>query len=51
MNFQRAGARDDKGNPIIRDFYSSPLTARYVSLKPDIVQFLVGLILYNSFEA
>ncbi|KAJ9555512.1 hypothetical protein OSB04_010126 [Centaurea solstitialis] len=25
--FQRAGARDDKGNPIIRDFHSSPLTA------------------------
>ncbi|KAL3518894.1 hypothetical protein ACH5RR_021483, partial [Cinchona calisaya] len=25
--FQRAGARDDKGNPVIRDFYSSPLTA------------------------
>ncbi|CAI9106538.1 OLC1v1005720C1 [Oldenlandia corymbosa var. corymbosa] len=25
--FQRAGARDDKGNPLIRDFYSSPLTA------------------------
>ncbi|XP_031114447.1 outer envelope protein 80, chloroplastic [Ipomoea triloba] len=27
ITFQRAGARDDKGNPIIRDFYSSPLTA------------------------
>lgn len=26
--FQRAGAHDDKGNPVIRDFYSSPLTAR-----------------------
>ncbi|XP_024984931.1 outer envelope protein 80, chloroplastic [Cynara cardunculus var. scolymus] len=25
--FQRAGARDEKGNPIIRDFHSSPLTA------------------------
>ncbi|XP_027075417.2 outer envelope protein 80, chloroplastic isoform X1 [Coffea arabica] len=25
--FQRAGAHDDKGNPVIRDFYSSPLTA------------------------
>uniref|UniRef100_A0A1D1ZB19 Outer envelope protein 80, chloroplastic n=1 Tax=Anthurium amnicola TaxID=1678845 RepID=A0A1D1ZB19_9ARAE len=25
--FQHAGARDDKGNPIIKDFYSSPLTA------------------------
>ncbi|XP_055807116.1 outer envelope protein 80, chloroplastic-like isoform X2 [Solanum dulcamara] len=25
--FQRAGARDDKGSPIIRDYYSSPLTA------------------------
>ncbi|KAI8526234.1 hypothetical protein RHMOL_Rhmol13G0292800 [Rhododendron molle] len=25
--FQYAGARDDKGNPIIKDFYSSPLTA------------------------
>ncbi|PHU03034.1 Outer envelope protein 80, chloroplastic [Capsicum chinense] len=25
--FQRAGARDDKGGPIIRDYYSSPLTA------------------------
>lgn len=25
--FQRAGARDDEGNPVIRDFYNSPLTA------------------------
>ncbi|XP_047317886.1 outer envelope protein 80, chloroplastic [Impatiens glandulifera] len=25
--FQHAGARDDRGNPIIKDFYSSPLTA------------------------
>ncbi|XP_071914877.1 outer envelope protein 80, chloroplastic-like isoform X3 [Coffea arabica] len=25
--FQRTGAHDDKGNPVIRDFYSSPLTA------------------------
>ncbi|BAF08106.1 Os02g0196300 [Oryza sativa Japonica Group] len=25
--FQHAGARDDKGNPIIRDFYNSQLTA------------------------
>ncbi|GMH11489.1 hypothetical protein Nepgr_013330 [Nepenthes gracilis] len=25
--FQRAGARDEKGNPIIKDFYNSPLTA------------------------
>ncbi|KAH6830711.1 outer envelope protein of 80 kDa [Perilla frutescens var. hirtella] len=25
--FQRAGARDEKGNPIIRDFFGSPLTA------------------------
>ncbi|WOK92947.1 outer envelope protein 80, chloroplastic isoform X1 [Canna indica] len=25
--YQRAGARDDKGEPIIRDFYNSPLTA------------------------
>lgn len=25
--FQRAGARDDKGKPVIRDFFSSPLTA------------------------
>ncbi|KAJ0084864.1 hypothetical protein Patl1_29719 [Pistacia atlantica] len=25
--FQHAGARDEKGNPIIKDFYSSPLTA------------------------
>ncbi|KAJ0988151.1 hypothetical protein J5N97_006507 [Dioscorea zingiberensis] len=25
--FQHSGARDDKGNPIIRDFYNSPLTA------------------------
>lgn len=25
--FQRTGARDEKGNPIIKDFYSSPLTA------------------------
>lgn len=25
--FQHAGARDDKGTPIIRDFYNSPLTA------------------------
>lgn len=27
---QHAGARDDKGDPIIRDVYNSPLTARYV---------------------
>ncbi|GAA0176415.1 hypothetical protein LIER_29413 [Lithospermum erythrorhizon] len=27
LTFQRAGARDDKGKPIIRDFFSSPLTA------------------------
>ncbi|GAB4856056.1 Outer envelope protein 80, chloroplastic [Ancistrocladus abbreviatus] len=33
LTFQRAGARDDKGNPIIKDFYSSPLTARYVLQK------------------
>lgn len=32
QNTQRAGARDDRGNPIIRDFYSSPLTARYATL-------------------
>ncbi|THU47818.1 hypothetical protein C4D60_Mb09t19650 [Musa balbisiana] len=25
--YQRAGARDDKGEPIIKDFYSNPLTA------------------------
>ncbi|XP_057953580.1 outer envelope protein 80, chloroplastic [Malania oleifera] len=25
--FQHAGARDEKGNPIIKDFFSSPLTA------------------------
>lgn len=25
--FQHTGARDEKGNPIIKDFYSSPLTA------------------------
>ncbi|XP_074310543.1 outer envelope protein 80, chloroplastic-like [Silene latifolia] len=25
--FQRAGARDDKGDPVIKDVYSSPLTA------------------------
>ncbi|CAA6670854.1 unnamed protein product [Spirodela intermedia] len=25
--FQHAGARDDRGNPMIKDFYSSPLTA------------------------
>lgn len=25
--FQHAGARDDRGSPIIKDFYSSPLTA------------------------
>ncbi|KAH9707350.1 Outer envelope protein 80 [Citrus sinensis] len=25
--FQHSGARDEKGNPIIKDFYSSPLTA------------------------
>lgn len=30
--FQRAGAHDEKGNPIIRDFFGSPLTARYTSL-------------------
>lgn len=27
LTFQRAGARDEKGNPVIKDFYSSPLTA------------------------
>lgn len=31
--YQHAGARDEKGNPIIKDFFSSPLTARYASLK------------------
>lgn len=30
VNFQHAGARDDKGNPVIKDFFSSPLTARYL---------------------
>ncbi|KAK9123032.1 hypothetical protein Sjap_012634 [Stephania japonica] len=25
--YQRAGARDERGNPIIKDFFSSPLTA------------------------
>ncbi|KAL0389349.1 UNVERIFIED_CONTAM: Outer envelope protein 80, chloroplastic [Sesamum calycinum] len=30
--FQRAGAHDEKGIPIIRDFFGSPLTARYVVL-------------------
>ncbi|XP_021728956.1 outer envelope protein 80, chloroplastic-like isoform X3 [Chenopodium quinoa] len=27
LTFQRAGAHDDKGDPVIKDFYSSPLTA------------------------
>ncbi|KAI7730847.1 hypothetical protein M8C21_002068 [Ambrosia artemisiifolia] len=27
LTFQRAGARDDKGNPMIRDFHNCPLTA------------------------
>ncbi|XP_050371529.1 outer envelope protein 80, chloroplastic [Argentina anserina] len=27
LTFQHAGARDDKGSPIIKDFFSSPLTA------------------------
>ncbi|KAK9941218.1 hypothetical protein M0R45_017836 [Rubus argutus] len=27
LTFQHAGARDEKGNPIIKDFFSSPLTA------------------------
>ncbi|XWS28278.1 hypothetical protein CRYUN_Cryun25bG0053000 [Craigia yunnanensis] len=27
LNFQHAGARDEKGNLIIKDFYGSPLTA------------------------
>lgn len=30
-NPQHAGARDEKGTPIIKDFYSSPLTARFFS--------------------
>lgn len=25
--YQRAGARDDRGNPLIKDYYSNPLTA------------------------
>jgi len=29
---QHAGVRDENGNPIIKDHYSSPLTARYTSL-------------------
>ncbi|KAL8161291.1 hypothetical protein V2J09_012780 [Rumex salicifolius] len=27
ITFQRAGARDEKGDPVIKDYYSSPLTA------------------------
>ncbi|CAK9146734.1 unnamed protein product [Ilex paraguariensis] len=27
IHYKHVGARDDKGNPVIRDFYSSPLTA------------------------
>lgn len=27
LTFQRAGAHDEKGDPVIKDFYSSPLTA------------------------
>ncbi|KAL9458761.1 hypothetical protein AB3S75_007602 [Citrus x aurantiifolia] len=27
--FQRAGSRDEKGNPIIKDFYSSPLYRKW----------------------
>lgn len=46
LNSQRAGARDDRGNPIIRDFYSSPLTARYPILNLYacilVARFLVG---------
>ena len=26
--FQHTGAQDEKGNPIIKDFFGSPLTAR-----------------------
>ncbi|KAK6789492.1 hypothetical protein RDI58_013292 [Solanum bulbocastanum] len=26
---KRAGTRDDKGNPIIRDYYNSPVTVRH----------------------
>lgn len=33
LMFQHAGARDEQGNPIIKDFYSSPLTARYICPK------------------
>ena len=28
ISFQRAGVRDEKGIPIIKDCFSSPLTAR-----------------------
>jgi hypothetical protein len=28
VSAQHAGAGDDKGNPVIRDFYNSQLTAR-----------------------
>lgn len=29
LPFQRAGAHDEKGKPVIKDFFGSPLTARY----------------------
>lgn len=41
---QRAGARDDKGNFIIRDFYSSPLTARYATLNLYAYSWLIYLL-------
>lgn len=36
FDLQHAGARDERGNPVIKDFYSSPLTARFAFLLPDL---------------
>lgn len=35
---QHAGARNEKGEPIIKDCFGSPLTARYEHLKADIIR-------------
>lgn len=39
---KHAGARNEKGEPIIKDCFGSPLTARYVPLKADIVTEVYG---------
>ncbi|XP_039788603.1 outer envelope protein 80, chloroplastic-like isoform X2 [Panicum virgatum] len=41
--FQHAGARDDKSNPVIRDFYNSQLTAR----SPFSVSYFLGFHMFR----